>query len=65
MVHPNCESLKGEARPVTAQEMIDGYKQLIQEAHDRGIEVYPFHPNCLEGLHQKCAGRRYRCGMDA
>lgn len=40
VVHPNCESLKDEARPVTAEEMIAGYEQLISQAHERGIEVY-------------------------
>ena len=44
VVHPNCESLKGEARPVTAQEMIDGYKQLIQEAHGQEALKCTFSP---------------------
>ena len=30
-------------------EMIDGYKQLIQEAHDRGIEVYLFTRTAWKG----------------
>ena len=56
VVHPNCESLKGEARPVTAQEMIDGYKQLIQEAHDRGIEVYLFTRTAWKGYTRNVLG---------
>ena len=40
VVHPNCESMEGEARPVTTDEMIAGYEQLISRAHERGIKVY-------------------------
>ena len=56
IVHPNCESMKGEARPVTAQEMIAGYEQLIQQAHERGIEVYLFTRTAWKGYTRNVLG---------
>ena len=41
---------------MTAQEMIDGYKQLIQEAHDRGIEVYLFTRTAWKGYTRNVPG---------
>lgn len=40
IIHPNCKSMQGKAPAVTTQEMIDGYKTLINQAHERGIKVY-------------------------
>lgn len=56
VVHPNCESLKDEARAVTAEEMIAGYKQLIQQAHERGIEVYFFTRTAWKGYTRNVLG---------
>lgn len=56
VVHPNCESLKGEARPVTAQEMIEGYKQLIDRAHERGIQVFLFTRTAWKGYTRNILG---------
>lgn len=56
VVHPNCESLKGEARAVTAEEMIAGYKQLIEQAHERGIEVYLFTRTAWKGYTRNVLG---------
>lgn len=56
VVHPNCESLKGEARPVTTEEMIAGYEQLISQAHERGIEVYLFTRTAWKGYTRNVMG---------
>ncbi len=56
VVHPNCESLKDEARPVTAEEMITGYEQLISQAHERGIEVYLFTRTAWKGYTRNVLG---------
>lgn len=56
VVHPNCESLKDEARAVTAEEMIGGYKQLISQAHERGIEVYLFTRTAWKGYTRNVLG---------
>lgn len=56
VVHPNCESLKEETRAVTAEEMIAGYKQLIQQAHERGIEVYLFTRTAWKGYTRNVLG---------
>lgn len=56
VVHPNCESLKDEARSVTAEEMIAGYEQLISQAHERGIEVYLFTRTAWKGYTRNVLG---------
>ena len=56
IVHPNCESLKGEARPVTTEEMIAAYEQLIAQAHERGIEVYLFTRTAWRGYTRNVLG---------
>ena len=56
VVHPNCESMKDEARPVTADEMIAGYKQLIDQAHERGIEIYLFIRTAWRGYTRNVLG---------
>lgn len=56
IVHPNCESMKGEARPVTTEEMIAGYEQLISQAHERGIEVYLFTRTAWKGYTRNVLG---------
>lgn len=56
VVHPNCESLKDEARPITAEEMIAGYEQLISQAHERGIEVYLFTRTAWKGYTRNVLG---------
>lgn len=56
VVHPNCESLKGEARAVTTEEMIAGYEQLIEQAHARGIEVYLFTRTAWKGYTRNVLG---------
>lgn len=56
VVHPNCESLKEEARAVTTEEMIAGYEQLIAQAHERGIEVYLFTRTAWKGYTRNVLG---------
>ena len=56
IVHPNCESLKDEARAVTAEEMIAGYEQLIEQAHNQGIEVYLFTRTAWKGYIRNVLG---------
>lgn len=56
IVHPNCESLKDEARAVTADEMIAGYQSLIAQAHARGIEVYLFTRTAWKGYTRNVLG---------
>ena len=43
IVHPNCSNLKDyfDGTP-SAEEIINGYKQLIAAAHEKGIEIYFF-----------------------
>ena len=56
VVHPNCESMEGEARPVTTDEMIAGYEQLISRAHERGIKVYLFMRTAWKGYTRNVLG---------
>ena len=56
IIHPNCESMKGEARPVTTEEMIAGYKELIEKAHERGIKVYLFTRSAWKGYTRNLLG---------
>lgn len=56
IIHPNCESMKGEARPVTVEEMIAGYKELIEKAHERGIKVYFFTRSAWKGYTRNLLG---------
>ncbi|MDO4941550.1 MAG: GDSL-type esterase/lipase family protein [Lachnospiraceae bacterium] len=42
IVHPNCKSMKGDAKVVSAEEMIEGYRTLIEMAHMRGIRIFLF-----------------------
>ena len=53
---PGVESMKDEARPVTADEMIAGYKQLIERAHERGIEIYFFTRTAWRGYTRNVLG---------
>lgn len=56
IIHPNCASMKGKAPAVTVQEMIDGYKTLIEEAHERGIKVYLFTRTAWKGYTRNILG---------
>ena len=40
IVHPYCESKADKLTPVTVEQMIDGYVQLVEMAHANGIEIY-------------------------
>lgn len=42
IIHPQCKSMKGLAKYVTADEMIGAYKELIERAHAKDIKVYMF-----------------------
>ena len=43
IIHPNCENLKQYFNGTpSADKIIDGYKQLIEAAHAKGIEIYFF-----------------------
>lgn len=40
IVHPYCESKAGRLTPVTAEQMIEGYKKLIDMAHKAHVKIY-------------------------
>lgn len=40
VVHPFCESKADKLTPVTVEQMVAGYKQLIEMAHAQGIKIY-------------------------
>lgn len=40
IVHPYCESKAAKLTPVTFDEMVAGYNQLIEMAHNNGIKIY-------------------------
>lgn len=42
IIHPKCKTMKGMAPPVTPDEIIGSYKEIIEKAHERGIKVYLF-----------------------
>lgn len=56
IIHPNCESMKGIAPVVSTEEMIEGYKTLIEEAHDRGVKVYLFSRTAWKGYTRNILG---------
>lgn len=56
IIHPNCASMKDEARAVTAEEMIEGYETLIRQAHERGIRVYLFTRTAWKGYTRNILG---------
>lgn len=56
IIHPNCESMKGVAPAATAQEIIDGYKAVIDAAHSRGIRIYLFTRTAWKGYTRNILG---------
>ncbi|MCD8231096.1 MAG: GDSL-type esterase/lipase family protein [Clostridiales bacterium] len=56
IIHPNCESMKGIAPETTTEEMIAAYKELIDAAHERGIEVYLFTRTAWKGYTRNITG---------
>lgn len=56
IIHPNCKSMQGEAKPVSAEEMIEGYEKLIEQAHSRGIRVYLFTRTAWKGYTRNLLG---------
>ena len=40
IVHPYCQSKADKLTPVTVDEMVDGYIELVNMAHANGIEIY-------------------------
>ena len=40
IVHPYCQSKADKLTPVTFEEMVAGYTQLVEMAHANGIEIY-------------------------
>ena len=56
IIHPNCESMKGEAKVVTADQMIAAYTELIEKAHANGIEVYLFTRSAWKGYTRNLLG---------
>ena len=40
VVHPFCESKADKLTPVTVEQMVEGYIQLVEMAHANGIEIY-------------------------
>lgn len=40
IIHPHCKSMIGIAKEVGAQDMINAYQTLIEQAHQRNIKVY-------------------------
>lgn len=57
IVHPQCESFKGKAPYVTADEMIEGYKEVIRQAHSKGIKVYLFTRSAWKGYTRNLLGK--------
>lgn len=42
ILHPRTKSMKGKAPEASAEDIINGYKKLIYEAHKSGIQIYFF-----------------------
>lgn len=40
VVHPHCASKQDKLSPVSLEEMVEGYNQLIAMAHNAGVEIY-------------------------
>lgn len=40
IVHPYCESKADKLTPVTFDEMVAGYTQLVEMAHNNGVKIY-------------------------
>lgn len=40
IIHPHCASKKGKLTPVTLEQMIAGYNQIIDICHKNGVRVY-------------------------
>ncbi|MCF0136875.1 MAG: hypothetical protein HUJ66_00760 [Oscillospiraceae bacterium] len=40
IVHPHCASMADKLTPVTFEEMVEGYTQLVEMAHAQGVKIY-------------------------
>lgn len=56
IIHPQCKSMQGTAKYVTADEMIDAYKELIERAHKKDIQVYMFTRTAWRGYTRNLLG---------
>ncbi len=56
IIHPQCKSMKGIAKYVTVDEMIDAYKELIERAHEKHIKVYMFTRTAWRGYTRNLLG---------
>lgn len=56
IIHPQCKSMQGKAKYVTADEMIDAYKELIERAHKKDIKVYMFTRTAWRGYTRNLLG---------
>lgn len=56
IIHPQCKSMQGKAKYVTADEMIDAYKELIERAHRKDIKVYMFTRTAWRGYTRNLLG---------
>lgn len=56
IIHPQCKSMQGIAKYVTADEMIDAYKELIERAHKKDIKVYMFTRTAWRGYTRNLLG---------
>lgn len=56
IIHPQCKSMQGIAKYVTADEMIDAYKVLIKRAHEKDIKVYMFTRTAWRGYTRNLLG---------
>lgn len=56
IIHPQCKSMQGIAKYVTTDEMIDAYKELIERAHKKDIQVYMFTRTAWRGYTRNLLG---------
>lgn len=56
IIHPQCKSMQDMAKYVTADEMIDAYKELIERAHEKNIKVYMFTRTAWRGYTRNLLG---------
>lgn len=56
IIHPQCKTMQGKAKYVTADEMIEAYSALIEKAHKRNIKVYMFTRTAWRGYTRNLLG---------
>lgn len=56
VIHPRCTSLIGKAKLVSTEELIEGYRSLIERGHEKGIKVYMFTRTAWRGYTRNLLG---------